>query len=237
MKVFILAAGRGTRISRFLSGKPKCTVDIGGIPLIRYTVELLKSRGIKDIAISLGYRADVIKEVLKGCGVTYYINPFYDVTNSIASAWFAKDFLTGDDILIMNGDVYLEAALLDWILEEQGSPVMYADESRRETADYKFFYEDGILRKYGKELAGDDITGEYIGIGRFSKDFMPDFLRRMEEMIGRQEHQVWWENVVYSMCSERPVYVKDVGGMFWAEVDYIEDYDRILAHRGIERKH
>ena len=61
MKVFILAAGRGTRISRFLSGKPKCTVDIGGIPLIRYTVELLKSRGIKDIAISLGYRADVIK--------------------------------------------------------------------------------------------------------------------------------------------------------------------------------
>ena len=237
MKVFILAAGRGTRISRFLSGKPKCTVDIGGIPLIRYTVELLKSRGIKDIAISLGYRADVIKEVLKGCGVTYYINPFYDVTNSIASAWFAKDFLTGDDILIMNGDVYLEAALLDRILEEQGSPVMYADESRRETADYKFFYEDGILRKYGKELAGDDITGEYIGIGRFSKDFMPDFLRRMEEMIGRQEHQVWWENVVYSMCSERPVYVKDVGGMFWAEVDYIEDYDRILAHRGIKRKH
>ena len=237
MKVFILAAGRGTRISRFLSGKPKCTVDIGGIPLIRYTVELLKSRGIKDIAISLGYRADVIKEVLKGCGVTYYINPFYDVTNSIASAWFAKDFLTGDDILIMNGDVYLEAALLDRILEEQGSPVMYADESRRETADYKFFYEDGILRKYGKELAGDDITGEYIGIGRFSKDFMPDFLRRMEEMIGRQEHQVWWENVVYSMCSERPVYVKDVGGMFWAEVDYIEDYDRILAHRGIEKKH
>ena len=237
MKVFILAAGRGTRISRFLSGKPKCTVDIGGIPLIRYTVELLKSRGIKDIAISLGYRADVIKEVLKGCGVTYYINPFYDVTNSIASAWFAKDFLTGDDILIMNGDAYLEAALLDRILEEQESPVMYADESRRETADYKFFYEDGILRKYGKELAGDDITGEYIGIGRFSKDFMPDFLRRMEEMIGRQEHQVWWENVVYSMCSERPVYVKDVGGMFWAEVDYIEDYDRILAHRGIERKH
>lgn len=31
---------------------------------------------------------------------------------------------------------------------------MFADESRRETADYKFFYEDGILKKYGKELTG-----------------------------------------------------------------------------------
>lgn len=76
---------------------------------------------------------------------------------------------------------------------------MFADESRRETADYKFFYEDGILKKYGKELTGDDVTGEYIGIGRFSAAFMPEFICRMEEMIDRQEHGVWWENVVYSM--------------------------------------
>ena len=34
---------------------------------------------------------------------------------------------------------------------------MFADESRKETADYKFFYEDGILKKYGKELEGSDI--------------------------------------------------------------------------------
>ncbi|MCR5371689.1 MAG: phosphocholine cytidylyltransferase family protein [Clostridium sp.] len=236
MKVFILAAGKGTRISRYLSGRPKCTVDIGGIPLIRYTVEMLQSRGIRDIAISLGYRADVIREVLRGTGVRDYTNPFYDVTNSIASAWFAKEFLSGDDCLIMNGDVYMEPALLDRILAEEMSPVMFADESRKETADYKFFWEDGILKKYGKELAGDDISGEYIGIGRFSRDFMPDFLDRMEEMIGRQQHNVWWENVIYSMCGERPVYVKDVDGMFWAEVDYIEDYDRILEHRGVKRE-
>ena len=54
MRVLILAAGRGTRISRYLSGKPKCTVDIGnGLCLIQYTVELLKSRGIDRIGIVL----------------------------------------------------------------------------------------------------------------------------------------------------------------------------------------
>ncbi len=112
---------------------------------------------------------------------------------------------------------------------------MFADESRRETADYKFFYEDGILKKYGKELTGDDVTGEYIGIGRFSAAFMPEFICRMEEMIDRQEHGVWWENVVYSMTGQQPVYVEDVSGHFWAEVDYIEDYERILEHRGVEK--
>ena len=261
MKVLILAAGRGTRISRYLSGKPKCTVDIGGGQcLIEYTIDLLHSRGIQDIGIVLGYEAQVI-EVLADKGVSFFYNPFYDVTNSIASAWFAKEFLTGDDLLIMNGDVYLEEKLLDRILAQGRSPVMFADESRRETADYKFFYEDGILKKYGKEkhkqterisgrvppafpgvdpgtaqeLTGDDVTGEYIGIGRFSAAFMPEFICRMEEMIDRQEHGVWWENVVYSMTGQQPVYVEDVSGHFWAEVDYIEDYERILEHRGVEK--
>ena len=258
MKVLILAAGRGTRISRYLSGKPKCTVDIGGGQcLIEYTIDLLHSRGIQDIgivlgqafaqavgekrgvsrygSIVLGYEAQVIREVLADKGVSFFYNPFYDVTNSIASAWFAKEFLTGDDLLIMNGDVYLEEKLLDRILAQGRSPVMFADESRRETADYKFFYEDGILKKYGKELTGEDVTGEYIGIGRFSAAFMPEFICRMEEMIDRQEHGVWWENVVYSMTGQQPVYVEDVSGHFWAEVDYIEDYERILEHRGVEK--
>ena len=151
MKTLILAAGRGTRISRYLSGNPKCTVDIGeGKCLIQYTVDLLKSRGIRDIGIVLGYKSQVIRDVLEGREVSFFYNPFYDVTNSIASAWFAREFLEGDDLLIMNGDVYLEDRLLDRILAEKKSPVMFADESRKETADYKFFYEDGILKKYGK---------------------------------------------------------------------------------------
>ena len=236
MKAFILAAGRGTRISRYLSGKPKCTVDIGGIPLIRYTVDLLKSKGVTEIALALGYNQQAIRDVLEGTGVKFYINPFYDVTNSIASAWFAKDFLLGDDMLIMNGDVYLDETLLDLLLAEKKRPVMFADGSRKETADYKFYYPQGRLLKYGKELEGDDITGEYIGLGLFAKDFMPHFVDRMEEMIARQEHGVWWENVVYSMTEEDRIHVTDVKGNFWAEVDYIEDYDRILKHRGVERR-
>jgi choline kinase len=236
MKILILAAGRGTRISRYLSGNPKCTVDIGGTPLIEYTINMLLKKGISDIAIVLGYKGDSIKEVLKDYPmVRFYENPFYDVTNSIASAWFARTFLEKyDDTLIMNGDVFLEEDLFDEILAETKSPVMFADGSRKETADYKFYYEDGQLLKFGKELSGADISGEYIGIGKFSKEFMPDFLDEMNEMIYRQEHGVWWENIVYNMVSSRKIYVTEIDDKFWAEVDYIEDYERILKFRGYE---
>lgn len=235
MKVLLLAAGRGTRISRYLSGNPKCTVDIGGEKLIRYTIDLFHKKGIHDIGIVLGYRADVIRDVLKGKAVQYFYNPFYDVTNSIASAWFAKDFLAAaDDTLIMNADVYLEEAMLDEILATQISPVMFADGTRKEEADYKFKYTNGVLEKYGKDLSGEDISGEYIGIGRFSRDFMSEFLEKLEDMIGSQRHSVWWENILYDMVGHRNVYVVPLDGLFWAEVDYIEDYERILRHRGYE---
>lgn len=233
MKVLLLAAGRGTRISRYLSGNPKCTVNIGDEKLIQYTIKMLNKKGITDIAMVLGYRADVIKEALKEYNIKFYYNPFFDVTNSIASAWFAKDFICNDDILIMNADVFLEEDLIDYILTKKDSPIMYADGSRKEEADYKFKYKDGILLKYGKELENDDISGEYIGIGQFSKEFISEFNVKLEEMINNQQHSVWWENVIYELSKNQPIKVEDIAGKFWAEVDYIEDYERILKFKGL----
>jgi len=53
MKVLIMAAGVGSRISRYLQGQPKCCVDVDGKPLIRHTIELLNKKGITDIVYCL----------------------------------------------------------------------------------------------------------------------------------------------------------------------------------------
>ncbi len=228
MKALLLAAGRGTRISRYLQGNPKCTVDIVGQPLVIYTINMLKKKGITDVAIVTGYRHEVIEELVAEENVKIFYNPFYDVTNSIASAWFAKEFLQNDDVMIMNADVFCEEAIYDELLALKKNPVMLSDSTRKEDADYKFYYENDRLIKYGKELTGDDITGEYVGIAKLAKNFVPTFVNKLEEMIQTQQHSVWWENVLYSMIGERDIFVHDIAGNFWAEVDYIEDYQRIL---------
>lgn len=227
-----MAAGKGTRISRHIGGKPKCTLDIGGgLTLIEDTVRKLKGGGISEIALVVGYKADVIRDLLADKSVTFFHNPFFDVTNSIASAWFAMDFISDDDILILNGDVFFEEAVLDMILATTVNPVLFSDETRKEEADYKLYYENGQLLKYGKELQGDDITGEYIGIARINSKLLPLFQKRLSELINAQKHSCWWEDVLYSLSEEIPVKVKDVGGLFWGEVDYIEDYNRIMEYR------
>ncbi len=235
MKALLLAAGRGTRISRYLQGNPKCTVDIAGMPLVIYTINMLKKKGVTDIAIVTGYRHEVVEDLVAKENVKIFYNPFYDVTNSIASAWFAKEFLQDDDVMIMNADVFCEETIYDELLALKKNPVMLSDSTRKEDADYKFYYENDRLIKYGKELTGDDITGEYVGIAKLAKSFVPTFVNKLEEMIQTQQHSVWWENVLYSMIGERDILVHDIAGNFWAEVDYIEDYQRILKF--CEEKH
>jgi len=227
-----MAAGKGTRISRHIGGKPKCTLNIGGgLTLIEDTVKKLRGGGISEIALVVGYQADVIRNLLVDKQVTFFYNPFFDVTNSIASAWFAMDFISDDDILILNGDVYFEEAVLDLILATTLNPVLFSDETRKEEADYKLYYENGQLLKYGKELQGDDITGEYIGIARINSNLLTLFRERLRELINAQKHDCWWEDVLYSLSEDMLVRVKDIGGLFWGEVDYIEDYNRIMEHR------
>jgi len=229
-KAIILAAGRGTRISRHIDGKPKCTVRLyDGMSLIQYTVSLLRSKGVRDIAVAVGYQGDEIRGIL-GDLVRYYENPFYDVTNSIATLWFSREELDGDGrFLVMNGDVFLSEQAIDLIIREERSPILFYDVTRRENADYKFLCEGDRLVKFGKDLSLEETSGEYVGCASFDKSFLGSFRNRLEELIGRQQHSLWWEDVLYSIVKEQPIMVRDVEGAFWAEVDYIEDYDRIMA--------
>jgi choline kinase len=231
MKVLIMAAGVGSRISRHLHGQPKCCVDIDGKPLIRHTMEMLHRKGLHDVAIVTGYQERYIHQALEGLAYARFYNPFFRVTNSVASVWFARDFLRGGaDVMIMNGDVYMEESLLDAVIAETRSPVMFSDSTRIEGADYRFAWEGELLRRYGKELTDAETTGEYVGIGKLSDGDLERFRQRVVDAVEAEDYDCWWEDIVYRTIGEgEEVYVHDIAGRFWAEVDYIEDYERIKA--------
>lgn len=224
-----MVAGRGTRISRHINNKPKCMVEIKeGQTLIKYTIELLLKKGINDIVIVTGYKSDLIKKHLSDFDLKFYDNPFFDVTNSIASLWFAAEELNNaEKVLLMNGDVFFEESLLLNILESKSHVNIFSDESRKEEADYKLYYKNEYLRSYGKEI--EEITGEYIGvITLLGNKIIKEVHEKLEKIIFNQEHSLWWENAIFSMSKVHKLHVQDVKGKFWAEVDYMEDYLRIL---------
>lgn len=233
MKAILLAAGKGTRISRMIEAIPKCTLPIDGVPLIRRTVNLLAEYGIESV-VCVGYQKEKVYEVLEGVDCSFVFNPFYTVTNSIASMWFARDHLEGD-ILIMNADVYISRSILELILKSREKVVMAIDKTRIAEGDYFFKITDnGSITKYGKGLPIEDRSCEYVGVSKMQSDFVKVFQDRLIRMIDNSEYDKWWEDVLYSLTDEYDINTIDVEKNFWSEIDYFDDYERILKH--IERK-
>lgn len=237
MKAILLAAGKGSRISRMVQEIPKSTLPINGVPLIRRNVEILQKKGLETV-VCVGYQQDVIRKALQGYEVTYYFNPFYSVTNSIASLWFARQELEGE-CLILNADVFFSETILEMIMAERDPAVMLVDKSRRKTGDYFFATTaSGCIKEYGKDLPLQYRSCEYVGIAKISSDFMPVFANRLEQLVNESKHDLWWENTLYSFTNENEheIHTKDVEGSFWSEIDYFDDYERILNYLSSQKE-
>lgn len=229
MKAILLAAGKGSRISKNIPPIPKSALDVGGKSLILRTIEMLESKNIK-CAVVTGYKHEHLNNVLKDTDVEIFYNPFFDITNSIGSIYFAKDFITNDDLIVANADVFWTDEILDLIINAKGKAVMLSDKARVEDGDYFFGTENGLIKRYGKELTRDQRDCEYVGIAKIDKEFIDTFKTKMLDMVSNQCHGVWWENILYSLTKENDIKALDVDGKFWAEVDFIEDYYRILDY-------
>lgn len=229
MKAILMAAGVGSRLSRAVS-KPKSVLDVGGVPLIRRTVEMLKRNNI-DVAVVVGYMKDKVYEALEGLDVKFYYNPFYKVTNSMGSLWLARDYINPDeDIILGNADVFWGQDILDKLLADDRDAIMLSDASRADVGDYFFQTENGLIKLYGKELAREERDCEYVGVAKLRANFVHGFKKRIERCIEDELYNMWWENVLYNYSKEYPIYALDVEECFWGEIDYIEDYQRILDH-------
>ena len=229
-KAILMAAGRGTRISREVDGDCKCTLDIGGISLIRHTVEMLLDANI-EVHLAVGYNKYSIMDSLAGLPVTFHENAFYSLTNSLASLWFAKDALAGNVVILGNADVYWERQLLHALLADKRDCVMLCDSSRVEQGDYLFNVVDDAIVAYGKGMDCRQANCEYVGLAMIRGEMIAKCRERLLQMIEWQRVTDWWEQVLYSMTSERKIWAKDIVGTFWAEIDFIEDYNRILEYR------
>ena len=230
MRAILLAAGVGSRIQNEIGQIPKSLVKVGDKPLIVHTVELLQKNHI-EVTIITGFKHKLIEDVLKGYHVDIFYNPFYRVTNSIGSLWYARKQFNTHDILIANADVYYTQELLDLIFDTGEDCFLLSDRTRAQAGDYFFFSENGILRKYGKDLKPEERNSEYVGLACIRNGWIKKFKKRLNRMIDDGEYDTWWESVLYSFAGEgEKVHTVDVEGIFWSEVDTIGDYDRVTAY-------
>lgn len=118
MKAMILAAGMGERLRPLTNEVPKPLVPVANRPIIEYNLHLLKTLGIKEVAINLHYLGDKIKDHLgygKRFGLQISYSPEPVLLASGGGIRKMGSFFDGETVLVINGDILIDIDLKDLI--------------------------------------------------------------------------------------------------------------------------
>jgi NDP-sugar pyrophosphorylase family protein len=106
---FILGAGLGTRLRPLTENTPKPLLSIGGKPIITYTMEHLRSIGVKRFIVNTHHCAEKYKEAFskgkwKGIPITFRHEPILlDTAGGIKNI---EDLIANEErTIVYNGDI------------------------------------------------------------------------------------------------------------------------------------
>jgi len=144
----LLAAGAGSR----LGGRPKCLLELGGVPLIRRQLIALSGAGVDEVVVVLGHHADLIEPAVLTFPVTLVRNPRPD-DGQVSSQRLGLAALTGklDAVIVALADQPLinaqditaligafkkraegTSVVYPEVAGERGNPVMFTAEVREQ---------------------------------------------------------------------------------------------------------
>ncbi len=236
IRAVILAAGQGTRLRPLTDDRPKCLVDIEGRSLLERQIDVLEARGIDDIIVIGGYRADQ----LPADRAAITVNPRYAETNMLWTL-FTADASLRAPLIVAYGDIVYSAQVLDSLIESAADISVVVDsewlgywQNRSDDpladAETLRHNSDGSIAEIGGRPRGlGEIEGQYIGLMKFNRSGLQKLRQHFQEaktqpwLLGAEPEQAYMTDMLQSLIDHgvtvQPVTVK--GG--WAEIDRIED--------------
>jgi len=230
MKYIFMVAGKGTRLQPLTLKHPKSMYKLDeNTTLLQRMVELIKKHDAEaDVVIVTGHMHRAIEEQIEGA--TFVYNPFYEVTNSIASLWFAQKHLDTDNVVLIDGDIVMSDELVrDIVCKPVDKPLVLVDSSIKTDGDYNVEVSGNQVLVMSKDL--ENYYGEYAGVTKLDHDSALQMQEEMESMIEEGFYDQWYENALVQLIfkNDFKLYYTDISNYEWTEVDSVNDL--LLAKR------
>lgn len=224
MRYIFLVAGKGTRLQPLTLNHPKSMFKLDkDTTLIQRMVGLIQKLDPEaDIIVVTGHMHRSIEKELSG--VRFVYNPFYEVTNSIASLWFARDYLVADNVVLIDGDIVMSEDLMrDIVCKPAEKPMVLLDSSIKTDGDYNVQISGDRVLVMSKDL--DSYHGEYAGITKLDRKSAQLMKDEMENMVEEGCYNQWYEDVLVQLIfkDDFRLYYKDICDYDWTEVDCVSD--------------
>ncbi len=228
MKALILNSGTGSRMGVLTSEHPKCMTEVSPTEtILSRQLAMLVDVGIKDVVITTGKFDDVLMEYCRALdlplNISFVKNPDYDKTNYIYSIYCAREQLTGEDILLMHGDLVFENEALDLLLAKEGSGMTVSSTLPLPEKDFKVVIEDGYVRKVG--IGFFDYSQAAQPLYKLTKEDWQAWLDEIVAFCERGEKSVYAENALNQIGDRLHIEAVDVKDLLCAEIDNAEDLE------------
>ena len=252
MTGIVIAAGRGVRMRPHTDERPKCMLPINGRPLLSLTLEALRGAGCDRIVVVTGHLAKSIDA--PGCALVH--NTDYAQNNILHSLMFAREAFD-DDLLVSYSDIVVEPSIHRTLVATAGDIVIAVDRDWRGYYEARVGHPmteaekayarvtgraSGVVTALGKYLDAVDppgsICGEFIGLWKMSRAGAQQFKQCFDAIDARLERVApfraaasWREAYVTDLFTELLATGHEIRCALvergWAELDVVEDYERL----------
>lgn len=180
VKVVILWAGQGRRIQKEYGGLHKAMIPLNGEPLMLHLLRNVKAAGADELVPVLGYRGDELLNTIHNFGEFSSIipvwNPDYEKTNNLASLMCAEQILTGDEFVVVNGDMVFDYRILQKMISIGGNAIATdANDYGYQLDSPRELIKDGRILDIGRHRTIEESQGYAAGMYRFSASFSQEY--------------------------------------------------------------
>ena len=223
----ILAGGEGVRLRPFTYEIPKPMLPIKGKPMVQYILDLLKSYGVNDVYLAVGYKGDQIEQYF-GNGAKFGLNIKYikekKPLGTAGPLRQAKKFLKGSFFLIW-ADCIAKIDLLDFARFHKGHDGLATialktvdDPSRFGVASMKGSNITGFVEKPSKRSASSKLVNSGMAI------FEPEIIDRYIPKKGKSMVE---KDVYPKLSVENKLFGYPFEGQ-WFDTGTHEAYERAI---------
>lgn len=228
MRAILLCAGRGSRLLPLTMEHPKCLVPVHGKAILDHQIEALRAAGVDRFTIIGGYRIAEIAAHLESYPAAerpeLLANPFWSLTSSIASLWFARERMQGA-FCIANGDVVFATDVVRGALDRMRPGMnLLVEQAPGHPDDMRVALDGERIAAVAKTL--DPRVALYRSLGILLSPSGGESYRAMVETIvdedggpGQFHHEV-----VNRLCAREPVHAIQIHER-WTEIDSPQDIE------------
>ena len=222
----ILAAGKGNNLHPLTLkyAKTSYKLDEGTTVLQRLVRCIRVEDKDAEIVVVVGYKSEEIKKELDGENVHFVMNPFYEVTNSISSLWFAREYLERENVAIVHGDVvFSDNIIAEYLTKPTDIPYVLVDSSRISPGAYNAVIQNNQVMVMSKKL--ENFSAKYCCMTKLDPVSSRLLKQEVDSMIYENMYDQFFEDSLVQMIMfhDFQLFSKDIAGEKWAEVDTVDD--------------